>query len=124
MYTDKEMPEMPGTLEPLYMEEPAFLTEGRKRREALLGEPRIFADLMKGGGGHYILTCMGTRWDLRHYGMILKEGMFVRFFEDDEEDDPLLFEGHVHFDAENKYWVALLDPDNIRHFSDDKKNDL
>lgn len=86
-------------------------------------DERIFMS----AAGHYpnvrnYLTQIGTRKDLERTGLVLQEGLRVKFYSDDAADDgtpdDLLFEGTVHFDADKKSWYALLDPDSFHHRSE------
>ncbi len=62
--------------------------------------------------------------DLARSGMTLSEGMNVGFWTDDAndqgEDDNLLFEGTVHFDAQRQQWYALIDWTSFRHEPDER----
>jgi hypothetical protein len=56
--------------------------------------------------------------------MTLTEGMTVGFWMDDADDrgqeDNLLFEGTVHFDAHRQQWYALIDWASFHHESDER----
>jgi hypothetical protein len=98
----------------------------RTRLEALMGEPRIYADPMKEfEKGCLSLVCQGTFNDLARYSLELNEGMRIKFWTDDADDkgnrDPLLFEGTVHFDVDQDCWVAELDSRGYWHLSDTQK---
>ena len=115
-------PEMPGARKFQYRDEKTEWAEAREKAEALMGEPRIYADLNGRIRNSIELTGMGTRRDLRRYGMVLAEGAFVLFWTDSgDENDPLLFEGYVHFDSVKMHWIALVDWENVRDFSDGRR---
>jgi hypothetical protein len=73
---------------------------------------------------HY-LTTIGTKADLARTGLVLKEGAVVGFYNEDANDqneaDPLLFEGIVHWDKEKNLWYAILDEASFRHLSDKRE---
>ena len=87
---------------------------------------RIYADLNKSFDGDegygVILTCRGTWEDLKKYEVELVEGLAVEFWMDDGDDegneDPLFFEGTVHYDATQSHWIALIDESSFRHASE------
>jgi hypothetical protein len=83
-------------------------------------EPRVYVDFMKTDArGRLLLVCIGTRNDLRKHGIALAEGMRLRVYSDDANDqgerDDLLAEGVVHYNAEAKEWVLAVEPTSIRH---------
>ena len=86
-------------------------------------DDRIFLS----AAGHYpnvrnYLTPIGTRDDLKRTGLKLKDGLRVKVYSDDADNDgnpdDLLFEGVVHFDSEKEVWYALLDPASFHHRSE------
>ena len=85
--------------------------------------PRIYADFNKqDSDGRLVLTCAGTYRDLRHAGLVLKDGLELVFYADDADEqgkpDDLEVEGVVQFDDKTKRWVGVFDPRNLRHASD------
>jgi len=86
--------------------------------------PRIYADFNKlDGPNRLILTCLGTHADLARYGLQLREGMPLTFYMDDADDqgrpDEIVVEGVVHYNAEEKYWVAEVNWDTLHNASDE-----
>ncbi|HWL91692.1 MAG TPA: hypothetical protein VNP90_10055 [Actinomycetota bacterium] len=83
---------------------------------------RVYADLQKRSGRAVKLTTRGTRGDLARLGIELSDGLALRMWADDADDegqpDPLLFEGTARWDAEENCWMADVDWDAIRHGSD------
>ncbi len=84
---------------------------------------RIYADPHKTDGhGRVLLTTLGTSADLDRYGIHLQEGMHLDFYTDDADNngghDDLLFVGVVHYNAELKAWVAIIDWDRLHNASD------
>jgi hypothetical protein len=77
-----------------------------------------------GPNGHNVFT-VGTFEDLRADGITPAEGMSIRFWCDDGDsdgnDDPLLFEGTIHYDSHLRKWYALIDEKTYRHASDELK---
>jgi len=68
---------------------------------------------------------VGTVEDLGAEGLTPTEGMALHFWcgdaDDQGNDDPLLFEGTIHFDLVKRYWYALIDEGSFRHLSDDNE---
>ena len=84
---------------------------------------RIYLYPGLGKGARYYLTSIGTVRDLHQAGVSLREGMRLHFYDIDgsevRDNDNLLFEGTVHFDAELDEWYAMIDWDSFRHESDE-----
>ena len=96
------------------------------RIEALIGEQRIYVDLNTlSGDGTVQLERRGTFSDLERFRIELRDGLALAFWSDDVDDagneDPLLLEGVAHFDREKNRWVATVDADGIRNWSQDRK---
>lgn len=76
---------------------------------------------------HY-LDKAGTVEDLKRIGIELREGMTLHFYDFDgsaeRDDDKLLFEGTVHFDALRQEWFTIIDWNSFRHESEEEKNSL
>jgi hypothetical protein len=70
-----------------------------------------------------MLTTIGTREDLTRLGLELWDGLVLRMWTDDSNDqgepDPLLFEGVARWDAGENCWMADVDWDAVRHASDE-----
>jgi hypothetical protein len=84
---------------------------------------RIYVDLLKIDGHRRLkLTPVGTREDLDRLGIVLVEGLSLRLYSDDLNDegerDDFIFDGVAHFDESTETWVAAVDWDAIRHESD------
>ena len=58
------------------------------------------------------LTCMGTHADIRRQGLVLRDRMPVRFFEDDQDVDgrldPIVADGTVRRDPATGRWEAVV----------------
>lgn len=84
---------------------------------------RIFLHPGLGEGEPHYLDRVGTIEDLAHSGVTLHEGLVLTFYDydatDKSDDDKLLFEGTLHYDAATKQWYALLDWNSFRHESDE-----
>ena len=63
-----------------------------------------------------------TNRDLKDQAIELQEGIILSLWTDDLDEqnqfDPMLFEGVVHFDAERERWVAIVDWNEIHHASE------
>ena len=74
-------------------------------------------------GARYYLTSIGTVRDLQQAGVSCEKACGCIFYDIDgseiRDDDNLLFEGTVHFDAELDEWYAMIDWDSFRHESDE-----
>lgn len=85
--------------------------------------PHIFLHPGMGPGEPHYLDHLGTLEDIARSGIALKEGMVLTFYDYDasekSDDDKLLFEGSVHFNAAEQKWFALLDWSSFRHESDE-----
>jgi len=87
---------------------------------------RVYADLNKweevGGQFRVILTTRGTHEDLQKHGIRLEEGLVLDLWMDDGDGagnpDPLYFQGTIHYDELKDYWVADVNPDEVRHASE------
>lgn len=84
---------------------------------------RIYADFQNLDDNRLRLTCAGTIEDLAQQGIELREGLALTFYMDDADDsgrsDPLLAEGIVHYQEEERTWVASIDWSALRHASDE-----
>ena len=97
----------------------------RFKFEAVMGEPRVYGDLMKRDDtGRLVLVCAGTTADIKHYGIVLQQDMLIPFWTDDADDygnlDPLVYHGRVEFDAKQGYWTAVINEEEIRNLSETK----
>ena len=86
--------------------------------------PRIYADFQNLDDSNRLrLTCAGTTHDLERLGVQLREGLALTLYTDDEDDagrpDELRAEGVVHYDDEQRCWVAAIDWDALRHASEE-----
>ena len=72
---------------------------------------RIFLYPGAGPRGRNKFT-IGTFEDLNAEGITPTEGMNIAFYCDD--DDPLLFEGAIHYDSQLQHWYALIDENSYR----------
>lgn len=83
---------------------------------------RIFLYPYAGPGGRNYLRQIGTTQDLMLNDVKLEEGLRLKFYCDDADDegtpDDLLFDGTVHFDSEKKQWYVVVDENSYRHESD------
>jgi len=82
---------------------------------------RVYADPQKRGGRSILLTTAGTLQDLSRLGIELSDGLPLRMWRDDGDEegrsDPLLFEGTARWDADLDCWVADVDWESFRHAS-------
>src|SRR5271155_4043995 len=93
-----------------------------------MANPRVYADFQNLDDENRLrLTCAGTRQDLERHGIELREGMALPLYTDDTDDegqpDQLLAEGVVHYNEEEKSWVAAIDWNAIRHKSEIPNHD-
>jgi hypothetical protein len=78
-----------------------------------MSRPKVYADFHNADPrGRVRLNCVGTVRDLAEKGIGLEEGMRLTFSDDELEAD-----GEVHFDPEDRLWVAVIDRDAIRQRS-------
>jgi hypothetical protein len=94
-----------------------------------MSAPKIYADFQNLDDFNRLrLTCAGTIADLARQGIELREGLILTFCMDDADDqdkpDELLAEGVVHFDPEERVWVASIDWSAVRHASEEKNRSL
>ncbi len=87
--------------------------------------PRVYADFQNLDDSNRLrLTCAGTAQDLERLGLQLREGLPLTFYTDDADDaglpDELRAEGIVHYDDDQRCWVASIDWDALRYASDDR----
>ncbi len=85
---------------------------------------RVYADFQNLDDFNRLrLTCAGTLADLRQQGIELREGLILKLYTDDADDegrpDELQAEGVVQYNADERCWVAVIDWSAIRHASDD-----
>lgn len=90
--------------------------------------PKVYADFQNLDDENRLrLTCAGTAEDLARQGINLKEGLVLTLYMDDADDrgqpDELLAEGVVHYNAEERSWVASVDWSALRHASDETRAD-
>jgi hypothetical protein len=68
------------------------------------------------------LTCAGTREDLQRLKIDLRDGLVLRFYTDDEDEDgrpdEMTVDGIVRYNAVDRCWVAEVDWSSVRHRSD------
>lgn len=93
-----------------------------------MAAPKIYADFQNLDDHNRLrLTCAGTSEDLARQGIDLHEGLVLTLYMDDADDqgqpDELLADGVVHYNEEERVWVASVDWSAIRHASDDSRND-
>ncbi len=91
-----------------------------------MSTPRVYADFQNLDDSNRLrLTCAGTIDDLARQGIELREGLVLTFSMDDADDqgepDELLGDGVVHYDENERSWVASIDWSTIRHASDEGK---
>ena len=84
--------------------------------------PRVYADFQNLDDSNRLrLTCAGTSKDLEQSGIHLRPGLVLTFYTDDEDDDgapdELRVEGVVHYDDNEKCWVATVDWGTLWHAS-------
>jgi hypothetical protein len=83
---------------------------------------RIFLYPYAGPGGRNYFKQIGTTQDVMLNDIKLEEGLRLRFYCEDADDegkpDELLFEGIVHFDSDKKQWYAIIDENSYCHASD------
>jgi hypothetical protein len=88
-------------------------------------EDRIYVDLQATPrGGTASLDTVGSRRDIERLGITLQEGLPLRLWCDDADDDgrpdPILVEGVAHWWKERSVWTAVIDDATLRHASDEK----
>jgi hypothetical protein len=89
-----------------------------------MSKPKVYADFQNLDDHNRLrLTCSGTLQDLRREAIQLREGLGLTFYTDDADEqgrpDELRVDGVVHFDDENRCWVAAVDWNALRHASDE-----
>jgi hypothetical protein len=89
----------------------------------------IYADFMKcDTKKRLLLTTLGTNRDLAKYGIELRPGLRLVFYNEDEDAsgkrDDLVVEGTVEYDERNKRWVAEIDWDVIKNISELTQDEL
>ncbi len=87
---------------------------------------RVYADFHNLDSFNRVrLTCAGTVTDLARQGVELREGLVLRFYMDDADEqgrpDELLAEGVVHYDEGGRGWVAQVDWTAVRHASQEQQ---
>jgi len=90
--------------------------------------PKIYADFQNLDDSNRLrLTCAGTLQDLQRQGIQLQEGQVLTFYSDDADDqgrpDELRVEGLVHYNKDERCWVATIDWAAIRHASEEESQD-
>jgi hypothetical protein len=86
--------------------------------------PKVYADFQNLDDENRVkLTCAGTRRDLQLQEIELREGLVLTLYTDDASDegqpDEMQVEGLVHYNEQEKCWVAEIDWSAIRHASDE-----
>jgi hypothetical protein len=89
-----------------------------------MAAPRVYADFQNLDDENRLrLNCAGTLEDLKRHGIELREGLVLTLYSDDGDEqgnpDQLLAEGVVHYNDDEKCWVAAIDWRNVRHASDE-----
>lgn len=89
-----------------------------------MAAPRVYADFQNLDDANRLrLTCAGTFQDLARQGLELREGLVLTLYTDDADDhgqpDELRADGIVHYDDQQRCWVAVIDWSDLRHASDD-----
>src|SRR5437868_6991269 len=84
--------------------------------------PRVYADFQNLDDENRLrLTCAGTQRDMEKQGVKLQEGMALTLYTDDATDDgqpeQLEAQGVVHFNPQEKCWVAAIDWNAVHHAS-------
>ena len=84
--------------------------------------PRVYADFQSLDDHNRLrLTCAGTMDDLDRMALRLQPGLVLTLYTDDEDaaghPDELGVEGVVHYDDEQRCWVAAVDWNALRHAS-------
>jgi hypothetical protein len=92
-----------------------------------MDNPRIYADFNNLDDENRLrLTCAGTQADLVRFGIQLQGGMTLTFYMDDADDDgrpdDILVEGVVHYNTQEKCWVAEAKWDALRNASDEAES--
>ena len=88
--------------------------------------PRIFADFndLLSSPRRVWLDTVGAREDLNRQGLELHEGLIVMLYDSDLDvlgnRDDLLVEGVVSRDRATGRWIATIDPNAIRHESNER----
>jgi hypothetical protein len=85
--------------------------------------PKVYADFHNLDDNNRIrLTCAGTLRDLERLSLRLHEGLVVRVYTDDADDDgnpdELFAHGVVQFNNEEQCWVAAIDWRAVCHASE------
>jgi hypothetical protein len=88
-----------------------------------MATPKIYADFLNADShGRLRLNCVGTLEDLALHHVELREGLLLRLYSDDLDDqgqlDELLVDGVASFSDEERCWVATIDWAAISHASD------
>ena len=89
-----------------------------------MAAPRIYADFQNLDGDNRLrLTCAGTLEDLQREGIQLREGLALLLYTDDGDvhgnSDELRADGVVHYNEEEKCWVAAINWSALRHASEE-----
>jgi hypothetical protein len=87
-----------------------------------MDKPRIYADFNNADTrGRLRLNCDGTLQDLDRHKISLREGLHLKLYDADSDDqgapEDLEVDGVVHYSAEEQCWVAIIDWNAIRHIS-------
>lgn len=85
--------------------------------------PRVYVDFHNLDEFNCIrLTCTGTIADLERLGIRLHEGLALRLYTDDADDngnpDDLFADAIVQFNKEEQCWVAAIDWRALHHASE------
>jgi hypothetical protein len=85
---------------------------------------RIYLYPGQGEGQPHYLDSVGTIQDLVDWGITLSEGLRMGFYDFDAndrgDDDKLIFDGTVHYDATKGKWYAIIDWSSFRHESEER----
>jgi hypothetical protein len=75
---------------------------------------RIYANLNKTDyKGRVLLTAFETARDLAKHEIVFREGETFYFYNDDDGENPVVFEGITQYDSFENRWVAKVDSDSI-----------
>jgi hypothetical protein len=89
--------------------------------------PLVYADFHNADvRGRLRLNCVGTINDLARQQIQLRENLRLTLYMDDADkqgnEDSLRAEGSVTYSGEEQCWVAVIDWNQIRHASDDRRS--
>ncbi len=92
-----------------------------------MSSPRVYADFHNADAqGRLRLNCVGTTQDLVRERIVLREGLSLTLYADDEDEngqpDDLQVTGVVEYSAEEGCWVAKIDWAAIHHASEESSH--